>query len=278
MRTLLFAIFLILLGSLMAEEVSSPTKPDTNTMRLSFDRDMDTELLKRLLSHRYISLTRGGGPDGSDAIRVAYVGNEQGSERVVVRVPLDFATEAATLSFDVRFDRDFQWVKGGKLHGLGPKRPITGGQERRPDGWSARVTFKKDGYVATYLYDQDKTKKYGISKKSEQPVFFTDQWHHVTLEVRLNTPGKPDGSARVLVDNKEVINTRDVVFREDGGPDTMIQQFLFNTFHGGHTPAWAPVDDSGKPTTVYAYFDNFLIAEGIQPSPADDDRKATHEE
>lgn len=126
MRTLLFSMFLIIHGSLVAEEASSTAKPVTNTMRLGFDRDMGTELVKQLLSHRHISLAKGGGPDGTDAIRVAYVGSEQGSERVIVRVPLGFATEVATLSFDVRFDRDFQWVKGGKLHGLGPKRPVTG--------------------------------------------------------------------------------------------------------------------------------------------------------
>lgn len=264
MRRLLFAIFLILHGSVTAESSSIPASPNENTLSLDFDRGIETELEKQLLSHRHISPAKGAGPDGSNAIRVAYVGYELGSERVVVRIPLGFATKAATLSFDVRFDTDFQWVKGGKLHGLGPRRPITGGRKRQPDGWSARVTFKKDGYCATYLYDQEKTKKYGISKKSEQPVFGTNQWHHVVLEVRLNTPGKPDGSARVLVDNKEVIYTRDVVFREDGGPNTMIQQFLFSTFHGGHSLTWAPVDDSGKPTTVYAYFDNFLITEGIQ--------------
>jgi hypothetical protein len=39
------------------------------------------------------------------------------------------------------FDQDWQWVLGGKLHGLGPEQPITGGNERLPTGWSARVTF-----------------------------------------------------------------------------------------------------------------------------------------
>lgn len=45
-------------------------------------------------------------------------------------VPLPLATRetAATLVFDVRFDHDFQWMLEGKLHGLGPAKPVTGGR------------------------------------------------------------------------------------------------------------------------------------------------------
>ncbi len=80
----------------------------------------------------------------------------------------------------------------------------------------------------------------------------------------MNAPGKPDGMARIMIDDKEVVKTEKVVFRGSGGIDTEIQQFLFSTFHGGHEPEWAPVDSEGKPTTVYAYFDNFRVIEGIQ--------------
>ena len=211
-----------------------------------------------------ITLAKQAGPDGSDAIRVAYVGYKRGSERVVFRYPIGAKVDEATLSFDVRFDRDFQWTHGGKLHGLGPRKPITGGKERKPDGWSARVMFKKDGRCATYLYDQDEKKKYGVGYTSGHPVFAAGKWHRVVLQVKLNDPGQSNGYARILIDGKEAVRSERIAFRGKGGDDTLLQQFLFSTFHGGNTSKWAPMDKNGQPTTVHAYFDNFTVVEGIQ--------------
>jgi hypothetical protein len=233
-------------------------------LKEDFDNGTKRGFANKALNSPRIDLAKGAGPDGSNAIRVAYVGNKNGSERVVVHYPLGAVVDRATLSFDVRFDKNFQWVKGGKLHGLGPKRVVTGGKERLPDGWSARIMFREDGKCETYLYDQSRKTKYGIGQKSQRQVFQAGRWYHVGLEVSLNTPGKPDGSARMLINRKKVIDTEKVVFRQIGGRDTQIQQFLFSTFHGGNQPQWAPVDKKGKPTTVYAYFDNFMITEGIQ--------------
>jgi hypothetical protein len=226
-------------------------------------------LAKRLLTHPHISLAKGAGVGGSDAIRVSYVGYERGSERVVVHFPLEGRALQATLSFDVKFDNDFQWVLGGKLHGLGPKRPITGGEERMPDGWSARIMFKQDGRCSTYLYDQDQTKKWGIGSTTKTPVFTAGKWSHVTLQVSLNDPGKSNGWSRILIDNQEVVKTEDVEFRATDTDKTLIQQFLFSTFHGGNQPEWSPIDKAGNPTTVYAWFDNFVVESGIQPGESD---------
>jgi hypothetical protein len=222
-------------------------------------------LAKRLLTHPHISLAKGEGVGGSNAIRVAYVGYARGSERVVVHFPLEGRALHATLSFDVKFDNDFQWVLGGKLHGLGPKLPITGGEQREPDGWSARIMFKKDGRCSTYLYDQDPTKKWGIGNTTKNPVFTAGQWSHVTLQVSLNDSGESNGWSRILIDNQEVVKTENVEFRDTDTDETLIQQFLFSTFHGGNQPEWSPVDKAGNPTTIYAWFDNFVVESGIQP-------------
>ncbi|MBF6058144.1 MULTISPECIES: polysaccharide lyase [Thiomicrorhabdus] len=229
----------------------------------NFDKVDEKGFAAKALLHPKIELVKGVGPDGSNAIRVAYVGYERGSERVVLRYPLSSAVNEATLSFDVKFAKDFQWVLGGKLHGLGPKHPVTGGKARRPDGWSARIMFMPEGRCRTYLYDQDKMKKWGVGEATAQPVFTAGQWHHVVLQVSLNSPGELNGFARIFVDGKVVMVTENVVFRGVGGSDTKIQQFLFSTFHGGSSPKWAPRDRQGDPMTVYAYFDNFLVIKGI---------------
>lgn len=231
----------------------------------NFDDPSAEGLAPVLLSDPHITWAEGLGLGGSAAIRVAYVGSEIGSERVGARYPLSVSTDRATLSFDVRFDEDFQWVRGGKLHGLGPKYPITGGRERRPKGWSARMMFTRGGRCSSYLYDQDQSQKWGIGRLSRAPVFVAGRWHHVVLQLRLNQPGEADGSVRFLVDGREVVEQGEVVFRGQGGPDTLIQTFLFSTFHGGATPTWTP-RKNGAPTTVYAFFDNFLVTEGARES------------
>ena len=259
----------IITTALVSFYMGSPLLADIEGERIllkeGFDQDIEDGLAKRLLAEPHITLSEGAGPDGSNAIRVAYVGYARGSERVIKRQVLASKTDEATLAFDVKFDENFQWVLGGKLHGLGPKSPITGGEKRRPDGWSARIMFKEGGRCSTYLYDQDMTEKWGVGLTTKHPVFKAGQWYHVVLQVRLNDPGVANGSARIVIDKKEVMKTEKVVFRGIGGKETLIQEFLFSTFHGGHELKYAPVGEDGEPTTVYAWFDNFVVTEGILP-------------
>jgi hypothetical protein len=90
------------------------------------------------------------------------VGSKVGSERVVAGYPRKKAVVEATLAFDVRFGEDSQWTKGGKLHGLGPENPVTGGNARKPDRSSARIMFAGDGRSQSYLYEQSPDKKFGM--------------------------------------------------------------------------------------------------------------------
>lgn len=222
-------------------------------------------LAKRLLRKKQVTLAPGNGPDGSDAIKVAYVGFKSGSERIVMGEGFvgGKTAQAATLSFNVMFDQDFQWVKGGKMHGLGPKNSVTGGAPRRPDGWSARMMFKEDGRLTYYVYDQDGSKKSGHAEKRPRKAFRKGKWHHVVYKLALNDVGKKNGTVDILVDGRSVSRMRKVEFRAVDKL-TLINHFIFATFHGGGSPAWAPKDRSGKFTTVYAYYDNIKVVEGIE--------------
>lgn len=216
----------------------------------------------QILGSAQVELVEGGGPDGSDAIRVSYEGFEAGSRRVGGKYPLRKRVKEATLSFDVYFEDGFQWTLGGKLHGVGPERPVSGGRPRRAERWSSRIMFKEDGRVATYLYDQNQSKRWGVGKKTVEPVFKIGEWQRVSVQTRLNDPGEKNGFVRVLIDGKEVVSSENISFRGIDTQDTMIQQFLFSTFHGGSDAAWTPVDASGNPTVVHARFDNFRVIEG----------------
>ena len=244
-------------------EERSPKGDNDDTSRLWIDFETAGESpTEELLSNSRISLAEGEGPDGSDAIKVAYVANSHGSERVLASFPLGDGMKEATLSFAVKFGEDFKWVKGGKLHGLGPKKPITGGAKRRPEGWSARLMWRENGHAQNYLYDQSSSKTFGVGRRTKEGGFKAGQWHQVVFEVRLNDPGEKNGRARIRIDGKEVMVTEGVEFRGKGGGETEIQQFMFSTFHGGQSTSYSPVDEKGNPTTVYAWFDNFEVLEG----------------
>lgn len=261
MKTLSFATFFCFL--LLSVSIQAQTQGEV-LLSEDFNDITFASLGRKLIQNKYIELAEDKGKDGSDAIRVSYVGYERGSHGVTLRFPLKRTVTQATLSFDVLFDQDFQWTNGGKLHGLGPKYPVTGGKTRYPKKWSARTTFKKEGYMRAYLYDQNKNKKYGTGTISATPVFLKDKWQHVELAMQLNTVNKADGFAHVSIDGKIQSINNNVMFRGEEGKDTEIQQFLFSTFHGGHTPKWTPVDALGNPTTVHAYFDNFKVIDNIK--------------
>ena len=106
----------------------------------------------------------------------------------------------------MKFDEDFQFVKGGKLHGLGPDSPITGGKPMRPDGWSARVTFKEAGSLRSYLYCQNKEGQYGTGIYAPDFRFQKEKYYAVSLHVRLNEKAiDSDGFAHIYINGKRVV-------------------------------------------------------------------------
>ncbi len=219
---------------------------------------------KPYLKRKHITLAKNAGPDGSDAIKVTYEGYHRGSHRVGGTYPLSKGVTEATLTFDVKFDKDFQWVKGGKLHGLAPQNAIGGGKKRRKDGWSARMMFKTRGKLGYYIYDQNPKLKYGVEKYGSIR-FKKNVWHTVTYKIKLNDPKKKNGYVYVAIDGKRVISAKNIKFRSVDGPATLISRFSFSTFHGGHMPEWAPKAKNGKGyANVYAYFDNFKVIQGIE--------------
>ncbi len=239
----------------------------------TFDQKEPGPVHRALASHDLAEIVPGEGVDGSNAVRVSYVGYEQGSKRIVRRFPISQKLREATLNYDVKFDQDFQFVRGGKLHGLGPERPITGGNPMRPEGWSARIMFRRDDKPSTYLYSQNKSGKYGESRAAESDRFTFDKgkYYAISLHVRLNDPDQDNGFAHVYINGSRAITHENVQFRGVGGDPTLISQFLFSTFHGGSNEDWAPRDGDGNLTTVHAYFDNFAVYPGrsIRYQPGD---------
>jgi N-sulfoglucosamine sulfohydrolase len=217
-----------------------------------------------LLQHQKLTLAAGAGLNGSTGLRAEYTGYEKGSERIVRHVFLPQPGLEFSLNYDVLFDKDFQFVRGGKLLGLGPKKHITGGRPIVPEGWSARVTFKDGGAVKLYTYHQDMQGQYGDRGAIQASFKFEkERYYSVSLHVRVNDPPEvSNGFSRLYVDGVLIEQHEDLRLRGNDGEASMINKFMFSSFHGGHRPNNAPRDEDGNYKTVHATFDNISVYEG----------------
>lgn len=218
----------------------------------------------QVIRHRLVSLSSGEGVGGTTGIKVIYQGNEQGSRRVLARAPLEVPAVERVLEFAVRFCPGFDFAKGGKLHGLGPREPVTGGKPLTPAGWSARLMFRANGGLMTYVYHQDQPRRFGEVKVAPDFRFTPGVYHRVRMRVRLNEPfSVANGFVRVAVDGRELIRHEGIRFRSVEGAESLIQNFLFSTFHGGSSAEWAPRTADGAYKVDCAYFDDFKV-EGLK--------------
>ena len=233
--------------------------------QVDFDQRRSS-IAAKITGHRHVQLVPTGGVNGTPGIRVSYVGSTRGSERVVMQFGLAKQVKEAYLGYHVLFEQDFLFVRGGKLHGLGPADPAVGGEKVDPDTWSARLMFGSDGALKTYNYHQRLKGVYGEGVEVRGFRFKKDRWYRINYHVRLNDPPQANGFVRVLVDGKPLLEEERLRFRDEDKARTLIQRFLFSTFHGGSSKRYAPKTAKGALTTVHARFDNFAVYPG-RPGP-----------
>ncbi len=191
---------------------------------------------------------------------VEYVPSSKGSPRITGDFSLNESVQSATLSYKVKFSNDFEWVRGGKLHGLGGGTTTTGCDDADPNGWSARIMWRKNGVPEIYLYDQTRTggcgRSYPPNVEGEKDFAFSKgQWHTVELYVQLNSsPSLSDGLIELYVDGRMISQAK--ALRISGRSNIHIDTFMLSTFYGGNDSGWSPSK------TTSALFDNFIVQSG----------------
>lgn len=226
----------------------------------TFDAGSSSPLLRKLMTRPHVSFDAQSGVGGSGAIKVSYEGYARGSKRVTATQSIPRSATEATLLYDVKFCHDFDFSKGGKLHGLGPAQPVSGGQAVNPNQWSARVIFLSGGRVGAYVYHQELTGQYGEVISNQRFRFTPDRYYAVSLYVKINDPGeKHNGMIRIYVDGELIISKDGLRFRSVDDEPSRISNLLFNTFHGGHSEEFSPRNPDGSYSTECAYFDNFTV-------------------
>ncbi|WP_064745270.1 polysaccharide lyase [Pseudonocardia acaciae] len=152
--------------------------------------------------------------------------------------------DALTLTYNVRFQPGFQFVKGGKLPGLFGGSAGSGG-EHKDDGFSTRFMWRTNGAgeVYAYLPGTKGDNGYGDSLGRGSWTFQPGKWTKITQRVQLNTPGQKNGSVTVWLDGKQVFQKADLDYRSSGG--LHIDGVFFSTFFGGSDVSWAsPVNQT----------------------------------
>jgi hypothetical protein len=204
---------------------------------------------------------------GGAMLRVAYpkgsasrrADGEDGGMQAYLPLP-DGPRDELYLQYFVRFQPDFDFVKGGKLPGL-YGGTITSGQVI-PDGtngFSTRYMWRGGGDGEVYAY-LPTSEDHGTSLGRGCWYFPANKWVGIEQRVKLNTPGASDGEVTVWQDGRQVLNQRGLTYRTTD--QLKIDGLFFSTFFGGGDESWA------SPVDQYADFAGFTISGGFIPPPA----------
>jgi len=204
-----------------------------------------------------------GVPSGR-ALRVTYpqgeIGGDSGFQFLSRFSHLKLeARDEAWVRYYIRFDSDFDFVKGGKLPGLCGGEANTGGHPSNgKDGWSARLMWRPGGKVVQYVYYPEQKSIYGDDFEwkidGKNVHFVPGKWALVESRVKLNTPGQHDGEIQSWFNGKEALHVTGLRFRDI--PDLKIDVFYFSTFFGGGDKSWA------AKKLEHAEFSGFAIGDG----------------
>jgi hypothetical protein len=162
-------------------------------------------------------------------------------------------TDALHLRYYLRFPPEFDFVKGGKLPGLYGGSVTSGGHiPDGSDGLSTRYMWRKGGTAEVYAYLPTSV-VHGTSLGRGDWRWPVGRWTCVEQAVRLNTPGRADGSVTVFLNGARVLRSDRLEFRSTD--QLGIEGVFFSTFFGGSDPSWA------TPRTQHVDFAAFAISD-----------------
>jgi len=140
--------------------------------------------------------------------------------------------------YKIRFNADFPFTRGGKIPGLAGGNAPTGCVDTDANGFSARMMWRQNGQLIGYLYDQDQGGDCG-NNITTSFNFKPGQWYALKERVRLNTGRNHDGILQIWVDDRLLIDRKNMEYMAEA-PGNLINVVLFHSFFGGSTQDWAP--------------------------------------
>ena len=202
-----------------------------------------------------ITIRQNGGVNNSQCLLLTHLPFHKGTHRVRYRMPIPHNKEY-TVNYDIFFEDGFEWVLGGKLPGLSPAIYSIGCTDIKPDRWSVRLMWRKEGRLVEYLYHQNRESTCGDD--IESGFFFeTGRWYTISIHTRVNDPvSASNGFVDLYVDGNLVASKDSLKHRSVDTPESEICYFFFSTLHGGHEQKHA------TSKTVYSRYDNIEVFPG----------------
>ncbi|CDO69248.1 Polysaccharide Lyase Family 14 protein [Trametes cinnabarina] len=223
------------------------------------------------------STTNSTGP----VLQVTYPAGQFGSETSGLQLYSLWNTsdnsgfQSMLVTYEVAFDSDFNFVKGGKLPGLrgGPDPDgCSGGSAANGSNcFSTRLMWRKEAAGEVYAYIPTPNNMcsnsnfkcnddgFGTSIDRGSFSFAAGQWNRVSLIVRLNQPlTTANGEVVLYYNNVKALDEQILQYRSSS--DITIGGLWLSTFFGGGDSSWAPSSD------VHAYFRNFELFGSSAPS------------
>eukprot|EP01097_Dermamoeba_algensis_P008651 TRINITY_DN5850_c0_g1_i2.p1 TRINITY_DN5850_c0_g1~~TRINITY_DN5850_c0_g1_i2.p1 ORF type:complete len:237 (-),score=63.08 TRINITY_DN5850_c0_g1_i2:39-749(-) len=189
-----------------------------------------------------------------DGVRALCIAFSKGQYHTTQRGEKKLTLKAAnthTVSYQVYFEKGYDFNKGGKLPGLIGGKGTTGCRPAVADGWSARFMWVREGKMILYLYSQNRENRCGNGVQTGV-TFETNKWYNITETVTVNSPGASNGAITVQVNGRTVLNDRDLKLRGNVGSNVaLVDRLYFSTFYGGGSSDWSPRSDS---TVCYSNF------------------------
>ena len=172
--------------------------------------------------------------------------------------------DTVRFEYEVFFNGNFDFVKGGKLPGLKGGTGSCSGGSHDDNCFSLRYMWRRNGDGEVYAYMPAETGdwfcsrpenvcnfEYGHSLGRGTWRFRTNVWQKISLYVRLNDGGSSNGIIRVSVDGRQVYEISGLRIRKSNS--IKADQIYFSTFFGGSTADWQST------RTTYTYYRNFKI-------------------
>ena len=155
-----------------------------------------------------------------------------------------------TFEYGIRFDSGFPWSKGGKVPGFSGGAGYTGGAPAwNGDGFSVRLMWREDGRIIPYVYHYNQPDEFGDTF-GETLGYFTDlKEHKIKYYAVLNTGANADGILKIYLDDVQVFDKRDLVYRTD---ESKIDTAHISIFAGGSDASW---NMTGSGYIRLGYFD-----------------------
>ena len=223
-----------------------------------------------------VSVVRGSQAFGGNgaALRVEYdaqgTGPREGGAQWLVEFQDEF--EEAYLSYRVKFGAGFDFVRGGKLPGLaGGSAPSGSAPADGIRGWTGRfmwrtnfrgvsgdpeqltsggISYAKHVHSGFAQDGRQEDEVFWVEEDGSDSTLVDDVWYTLRQRVRMNTPGQRDGILQIWLDNRLVLDQRNLQFRNI--PELKLDRLFFSTFFGGGD-AWRASKDE------VVFFDDFKV-------------------